>query len=30
MGEMISVGAIWKKDSATALAEKFVAGVGRE
>jgi DNA-binding transcriptional LysR family regulator len=29
-GEMISVGAIWKKDSATALAEKFVAGVGRE
>jgi DNA-binding transcriptional LysR family regulator len=29
-GEMISVGAIWKKDSATALVEKFVAGVGRE
>jgi DNA-binding transcriptional LysR family regulator len=29
-GEMISVGAIWKKDSATALAEKFVAGVGGE
>jgi DNA-binding transcriptional LysR family regulator len=29
-GEMISVGAIWRKESATALAEKFVAGVGGE